>query len=236
MGQLRWRSTVRNLGPDGVREAGSKSKGNWGLSGTFYQERPVKQLVRRLPGCSRQRHVTPWARQEAHNMQTNASPQVRKRILPGGGSPGALLAANEIDLVASATILYSSEDPGNPVESLFDGRSGRGATRWASARPNAREEIVIEFDRPQRITRMIFEAEELHVERTQQVTIEYSMDRGETFRRCLVQEYTFSPGGSTFEREDLGLDLREVTHIRLLVVPDKGGSGTASLTSLRLFS
>jgi hypothetical protein len=169
-------------------------------------------------------------------MQTSPSLQVRKRLLSEAGSKGVSSPANQIDLAASATVLYSSEDPRHPVENLLDGRSGRGATRWASAQPNRAEEIIIEFDRPQRITRVIFEAEELYAERTQQVTIEFSTDGGVSFMRCLVQEYTFSPGGATFETEDLSLDLREVTHFRLLVVPDKGGVGIASLTSLRLFS
>lgn len=97
------------------------------------------------------------------------------------------------------------------------------------------EEIVIEFDSPEHISRIIFDAEELHTERTQQVTIETSMDGGQTFRKCLMQEYTFSPGGSTYQREDLSFDLHDVTHLRLIVVPNKGGAGTASLTSVRLF-
>jgi len=46
--------------------------------------------------------------------------------------------------------------------------AGSPSARRVSARLNAMEEIVIEFDRPQRITRMTFEAEELHSERTQQ--------------------------------------------------------------------
>jgi|SRR6185312_6535781 len=36
-------------------------------------------------------------------------------------------------------------------------------------------------------------------ERTQQVSIEFSTDGGNTFRRWLVQEYTFGPGGSTYQ-------------------------------------
>jgi hypothetical protein len=51
-----------------------------------------------------------------------------------------------------------------------------------------------------------------------------------------VQEYTFSPQGATFQHEDLRLDLAAITHLRLTVVPNKGGSGVATLTSLRLFA
>lgn len=168
-------------------------------------------------------------------MTTTDPLRVRKRLLAQAGSPSAPLPASEIDLAACATILYSSEDPRHPIEHLLDGRSGRGATRWSSGRQNTTEEIVLEFDRPERIRRVIFDAEELLVERTQQITMEFSSDGGQVYRKVFVQEYTFSPHGSTYQREDLSVDLSEVTHIRLIVVPNKGGSGTASLTSIRLF-
>jgi hypothetical protein len=143
--------------------------------------------------------------------------------------------AGEIDLAAHAVVFYSAEDPQHPIEHLLDGRCGAGASHWSSGRANTAEEILIEFDRPQSLSRLIFEAEELHAQRTQQVSVEFSSDGGTTFRRWLVQEYTFSPGGSTYQREDLRLDEPGVTHVRLCVVPNKSGSGYASLTSLRLF-
>jgi len=134
-----------------------------------------------------------------------------------------------------ATILYSSEDPDHPIEHLFDGRSGRGATHWSSARENAAEEIVLQFDHPAHLSRVIFDAEERDAERTQQVTMEFSTDGGKTYRAGFVQEYTFSPNGSTYQREDLSFIPRTVTHLRFIVIPNKGGTGRASLTSLRLF-
>jgi hypothetical protein len=161
---------------------------------------------------------------------------VRKRLLAAPGSPGPPLPSNEIDLVACATILYSSEDARHPIEHLLDGRSGRGATRWSSARQDTAEEIVIEFDRPEHVRRFIFDAEEVEAERTQQLTMEFSTDGGRTFQTGFVQEYTFSPRGSTYQREDLSFDLPKVSHVKLTIVPNKGGTGTASLTSLRLFS
>jgi hypothetical protein len=51
-----------------------------------------------------------------------------------------------------------------------------------------------------------------------------------------LQDYTFSPQGATFEHEDVQLDLPAISHMRLTVVPNKGGSGIATLTSLRLFA
>jgi hypothetical protein len=143
---------------------------------------------------------------------------------------------HEIDLRARATIHYTSEAPAHPIEHMLDGSSGRGATRWESARPNTPEEIVVEFDDPHHIVHVAYEVEECNVERTQEVRIEVSSDKGRHYGQVLVQEYTFSPRGSTYQCETLSFDLREVTHLRFTVVPNKSGSGTATLTSLKLFS
>ena len=90
------------------------------------------------------------------------------------------------------------------------------------------EQIVIEFDRPQAISRLIYEAEECECERTQEVRVGASCDRGATYKQVLVQEYTFSPQGATFEREDLVVSLAGITHLRLEIVPNKRGAGAAT--------
>jgi hypothetical protein len=159
--------------------------------------------------------------------------QLRKRLL----KDARLLAApsNELDVKTGATVAYSSEHPAHPVDSMFDGRDGRGGTFWASERTDTVETLLLEFDHPQRISRLIFEVEERAVERTQEVRIEVSSDGGASFRQLLVQEFVFSPRGATFQREDLRLSAAQVTHLRLTIVPHKNGSGRATITSLRLF-
>jgi hypothetical protein len=52
----------------------------------------------------------------------------------------------------------------------------------------------------------------------------------------LVQEYTFSPQGAIFQHEELRLELPAITHLMLTIVPNKVGSGVATLTALRLFA
>lgn len=148
---------------------------------------------------------------------------------------GSVSLPDEIDLCRCATILVSSEATEHPVENMLDGRSGPGATYWTGERPNVTEAIVFEFDEPQRITRLMFEAEEHEGERTQEVCAQYSIDGGNHYSGMFVQEYTFSPGGATLEREDLHFDLQGVTHLRLFITPHKHGSGRASLSLLRLF-
>jgi hypothetical protein len=163
------------------------------------------------------------------------SSRLRKRLLGvDAGRIGG--AADEIDIAGEATVAYSSEQPDHPVEHLFDGRSGPGATRWISARPDTTEVIVIEFDRPKAISRLVYEVEEAERARTQEVRVEVSEDGGRSYRQILVQEYTFSPRGATYQREDQRLDLRQVSHLRLTIVPNKNGAGTATLTALRLFA
>ncbi|MFZ3236670.1 MAG: discoidin domain-containing protein [Stellaceae bacterium] len=160
-------------------------------------------------------------------------PQLRKRQL--APDPVAAPAAGEIDIVGCATIAYSSEDPAHPIEHALDGCSGPGATRWVSARPDTVERIVIEFDRPQPISRLAYEVEENARERTQEVSAEVSEDGGRTYRRIFVQEYTFSPRSATCQREEQVFARVQASHLRLTIVPNKNGSGTATLTTLRLF-
>src|ERR1700724_2244495 len=97
--------------------------------------------------------------------------RLRKRPLETDATTNAR-AAGEIDIAGCATIAYSSEDPAHPVEHMLDGRSGPGATRWISARPDTTEHIVIEFDRPETISRLVYEVEETMRERTQEVRVE----------------------------------------------------------------
>ena len=171
-----------------------------------------------------------------HEMMSDANPPtLRKRQLEVDGATRGR-AADEVDIVSCATIAYSSENPAHPVEHLLDGCSGPGATRWISARSDVTEQIVVEFDQPQTISRLVYEVEEAVRERIQEVRVEVSEDGGRTYRQILVQEYTFSPRGATYQCEEQRLNLHQVSHLRLTIVPNKSGSGAATLTALRLFA
>jgi hypothetical protein len=102
-------------------------------------------------------------------------PRLRKRSL-AADTATAGRAADEIDIACCATVAYSSEDLAHPVENLLDGQSGPGGTRWVSARPDTAEHIVVEFDQPQAISRLIYEVEETRRERNQEVRVEASDD------------------------------------------------------------
>jgi hypothetical protein len=121
---------------------------------------------------------------------------LRKRLL---GAEAATSAGtdNEINIVGCAAIAFSSESPAHPTEHQFDGHSGPGATRWISARPDTVERIIVEFDEPQSISRLVYEVEETAREQTREVRVEVSENGGRTYRQILVQEYNFSPRGAT---------------------------------------
>ena len=128
----------------------------------------------------------------------------------------------------------SSEDPGHPVDLAFDRNRGPGGTRWIAGEPGE-QTLILAFDAPQAIRRVALEVEELGVARTQELQLAVSTDGGRTYREVLRQEYNFGPPGTTFEREDWAVPAVGVTHLRLVIRPDKGGKpGRATITSLVL--
>lgn len=169
------------------------------------------------------------------SMSDTNLPNLRKRQLESDEGTKTKVTG-EVDIASCATLVYSSENPAHPINHLLDGRRGPGATRWASARSDVTEQILLEFDTPQAISLLAYEVEETMCERTQEVRVEVSEDEGRTYRQVLVQEYTFSPARATYQREEQRLNLRHATHLLLSIVPNKNGSGTAALTSVRLFA
>ncbi len=158
---------------------------------------------------------------------------LRKQII--GTSPEAApRPSGEIDIAGVATVMVTSEDPGHPIDHAFDAHRGPGGTRWIAGGAGE-QTIILAFDAPQAIHRAILEVEETEVSRTQELQLAVSTDGGQTYRELLRQEYNFSPSGSTFEREDWSLQAEGVTHLRLTIRPDKGGTPCrATVTSLTL--
>jgi hypothetical protein len=128
----------------------------------------------------------------SHAHEMTDLPRLRKRPLEADATSAD--AADEIDIAGCATIAYSSEDPAHPVEHLLDGHSGPGATCWISARPDAVEHIVVEFDQPQPISRLAYEVEEAVQERTQEVRVDVSEDGGRTYAKSWFRNTPSAPG------------------------------------------
>ena len=155
---------------------------------------------------------------------------LRKQIL--SDLPAGRAGTSDVkDIPALATVLVTSEVPDHPVDHLFDGSNGPGGTRWIAA-ADGEQTLVLAFDAPQAIRAVGIEAEEPSATRTNVLTVSLSDDGGRTYRERVRQEFNFSPG-TAFEREEWSMPAERVTHIRIVVRPDKGHAPhRATLTSV----
>jgi hypothetical protein len=163
---------------------------------------------------------------------------LRKLLIPDPATDdvGESRIASELDLRACARVHFSSESPDHPVDHLFDGSVGEGASRWVGGRRDRPETILLVFDEPTDIARCAFEAEEREVARTQKVIAECILQGSDVYRQCFIQEFNFAPDGATYQRELIDLNLRAVRRLRFTILADKSGRGCPSLTALRVFS
>jgi hypothetical protein len=159
---------------------------------------------------------------------------LRKQIIRQSPTTPAPMTG-QIDVAAVATVLVTSEDPEHPIDHAFDDRRGPGATRWVAGE-TGEQTLILDFDAPQAIRQVVLEVEEPEVARTQELQLAVSGDGGRTFRELVRQEFNFSPPGTTFERENWAVVAEAVTHLRLVIKPDKGGKPCRStITSLTLW-
>ena len=159
---------------------------------------------------------------------------LRKQIIQQPPRPEAQPMTDAKDIAAIATVLVTSESPDHPVDNLFDARNGRGGTRWVAA-ADGEQTVIVAFDTPQVIREVSLETEELDTSRTQALVLSLSRDGGRSYREVLRQEFTFSPPDTTYERERWSVPADGVTHLRVVVQPDKGNAPRrATLTSLSI--
>ena len=160
---------------------------------------------------------------------------IRKRIVRDACPTSPLdTELPALDIPAIATVIVSSEETDHPIEHVFDGQQGPGASRWRAAVPGE-QCVIINFDTPQTLHQLVLDIEEPDVSRTQELLLSVSSDGGRTYRDVVRQEYNFSPPGTTYERETWALNTDRVTHLAIRITPDKDGhAGRATLTSVRL--
>ena len=157
---------------------------------------------------------------------------LRKQLLTTSSVPTA--RSLERDISTIATVLVTSEDPDHPIDHVFDGQRGPGASRWIAAQPGE-QRLILAFDAPQTIQQLRVEIDEPDVSRTQEMDVSISTDGGRTYRELLRQEYTFSPPGTSHEHEEWTVNAGGVSHLQLRIKPDKSGRACrATLTSLTL--
>jgi hypothetical protein len=142
--------------------------------------------------------------------------------------------SGETDIAALATVWVTSEAADHPIDNVFDTSRGPGGSCWVGAEAGE-QTLILVFDTPQTIRTISLEVEETQVSRTQELQLSMSRDGGKTYQELRRQEYNFSPPGTTFEREEWSVTAEGVTHLRLVLNPDKGGRPCrATLTSLAL--
>lgn len=160
---------------------------------------------------------------------------LRKQILTTGLTTSAP-QSGELDIAVTATVLVTSEAADAPIDNVFDHRRGPGGSRWIAAAPGE-QRLILAFDTPQTLQQISLEVEECDVSRTQELQLSVSEDGGRTYRELVRQEYTFSPPGTIFEREEWTVKATGATHLQLWIKPDKGGKlCRATLTSLAVRS
>jgi hypothetical protein len=134
-----------------------------------------------------------------------------------------------LDLIASVEV--TSEDASQPIENaLLDGAQ----TGWRAAQPGE-QTIRLIFNSPQHLRHIRLMFIERDVERSQEFVLRWSGDGGRTLHEIVRQQWNFNPNGSSQQSEDYQVDLRGVTQLELVIVPDRSkGLAFASLEQLRL--
>jgi hypothetical protein len=73
------------------------------------------------------------------------------------------------------------------------------------------------------------------IQRTQEFTLRWSPDRGNSFQEIVRQQWNFNSPNATGETENYAVELSNVTLLDLTIEPDtENGKARASLLSLRL--
>ncbi|HET6181249.1 MAG TPA: hypothetical protein VFE61_30305 [Candidatus Sulfotelmatobacter sp.] len=156
---------------------------------------------------------------------------MRKRMMTPPAKTNRPLAQEWLDLQRAASVEVTSEDAAFPIESALLQQEKRG---WRATEPGV-QTIRLIFDKPQKLKHISLAFEETETSRTQEFTLRWSPDRGNSFREIVRQQWNFSSPDATHETEDYAVELSGVTELDLIIDPDKANrEARASLLSLRL--
>jgi len=157
---------------------------------------------------------------------------VRKRVVPGHQQPGVLAHQDWLHAEGFAEVEVTSEALAYPVEGALLPEPSAG---WRAACPGP-QTIRLHFQPPQHLTRIWLSFFEAEMERTQEYTLRWSPDYGESFHEIVRQQWNFSPRGATCEIEDHYVELPAVAILELNIIPDIriGTKAVASLAQWRL--
>lgn len=123
----------------------------------------------------------------------------------------------------------TSEDPERPIEGAL---LGEGIGGWRAAGPG-RQTITLTWSPPIAVRRIRLVFEEHSQARTQEFVVRASTGDGP--REIVRQQFTFSPPGTTVEREEYATNLDGVSQLELAIVPAiDGGNAVATLREWRI--
>ncbi len=161
---------------------------------------------------------------------------MRKQITEHGGvaKKQAGEQAGWLDLEELAQVEVSSEAADYPIENALIPAGAQGsAAFWQAAAPGPAT-ITLRFDTPLSITRVLLHFSESQHERMQEWALAANLADGSR-RELLRQGWNFSPGGSTEQREEHALDLKQVSALMLTIDPDPGRNRyPATLSAFRV--
>ena len=129
----------------------------------------------------------------------------------------------------SVEVELTSEDPEWPIEhALLDQR----ASGWRAAAAGS-QTISLLWREPTSIRRIRLVCEEHSRARTQEFTLRAFTIDGQ--REIVRQQFTFSPPGTTIEREEYATNLDAVSRLELIITPAiDGGNAVAALKEWRI--
>jgi hypothetical protein len=143
--------------------------------------------------------------------------------------------ARKLSLISLTEVQATSESDGHPILLAFDEGDGPGGTYWKAGDPGE-QTITVAFREACSLAQVTIQVEEREITRTQEVQLAVSTDGGLTYRELVRQEFNFSPDGATWEDETWTVQQDQVTHVRLVIKPDKGRTDVyATLTTFGLW-
>lgn len=159
---------------------------------------------------------------------------MRKSLIGATGKGGMQIETNWRDLEKIARVEVSSEDELFPIEHAL-GRTPSTGWRASSTGPQI---IRLLFDEVVNFRKIQVHIIERAAERMQELTILAGAEIS-AMREVVRQQFTFSPGGSTEEIEEFGVELTGVRVLELRIDPDRShdaghSQNYASLMSLKL--
>src|SRR5260370_4770059 len=93
-----------------------------------------------------------------------------------------------------------------------------GLDRWI-AEQSGEQTLILAFDTPQTIRKILVEIDEPEISRTQEMAVSISRDGGQTYRELIRQEYNFSPPGTTLGHEEWTITADAISHLQLRIKP-----------------